>query len=582
LKFTGSVSPGSSNAFLAIAAAVATAVVGVGIPIAARCDEAAKPVGHQTIDVSAEHVDYFSDEDVVVARGRVQVKLPDGLAATGDAFAMDLRLQRLLVAGHVHFSTPSGGYDGAAVADFLAYHRIYFIPLVPEADRWTFRNGDYANPVKGLDMPGDTFYFPDVRGKKAYISGRRAVIDASTDVRFEPATVAILMGPKTPPLPAFVDNFSANPAFGQNSLAGATFDAPYQFFGSGHALDALHFRYNQAFTDPYYLSFEHHSIADSGAYAVFSINPMTQALKQWTLLGYLPEGTRNGLSLDAQLFTDQSGLGEPVTSNGFVDLQFVHALHQSSLLADATQAYDSLLPGVAQPDHPFILGLQWNSFQEPIFRSGFTYRLTSGVAMAHDAYGVTGTDSADVTLTDGAATLATPSFAGPFGSSVDATASTERTWMTFPNWIQTQSLAFTDGKEIEPRVYGVLSAVVQSVRTGDPALTIDSPNLATGLAPEPISLNGLPVFGTATTGDAAVSRVYGATVSWQPSPSFAFVTSDSRTFYTPGQPLPPTQLAFSVRANVTRTLYVTLGRVYYFNWENQSWSPRFSFQVSAQ
>ena len=525
---------------------------------------------------------YFSDDATVLARGEVRVTLPDGATASGDAFAMDLRLRRLLVAGHVHLSTPDGAYDGAAVADFLAYRRVYFIPLEPQADRWTFRNGDYSKPAKGLDMPGDVFYFPDLRGHRPYITGRRAVIDASTYVEFEPATAAILMGPDTPKLPSFVDNYSANPAFGQNSLAGATFDAPYQFEAGAHTLEALHFRYDQAIADPYFLSFEHHSVADDGAYAVFSLNPMTQYAKQWTLLGYAPSGARGAFSLDAQLFTTQHDLAQPSGANGFVDLQFIHALRQSSVLVDATQSYDSLLGNPVQPNHAFISGLQWSGYEQPIFRSGFTFRVASGAAWVHDAFGVSGKPQPNITMEDLSATLATPQLPGPFGSSLSATASDQRTWLSFPNQIASQSLVVSDGKLLAPKVYGVLSGLVQSVRTNDPALAVISPNAATGLVAQPASPNGLPVLGVPTTTTAAVERDYTAALSWQPNPAFQFAASDSRIFYAPGQPMAPTQLALSARADVTRTLFVTIGRIYYFDWQRQAWSPRFSFQVSAQ
>jgi len=154
--------------------------------------------------------------------------------------------------------------------------------------------------------------------------------------------------------------------------------------------------------------------------------------------------------------------------------------------------------------------------------------------------------------------------------------------LSFPNTIVTQTLVVSDGRLVAPKLYGVLSALVQSARTDDPALTVVSPNLATGIAPEPISPNGLPVLGYPTTTATAVDRDYGAAFWWQPSPAFQFSASEARIFYTPGQPVAPTQLSLVARADVTRTLFVTIGRVYYFNWENRSWSPRFSFQVSAQ
>jgi hypothetical protein len=557
-------------------------VVLFGFARTARADITPRDVGHARIEVSGDRVEYFGDDALVVARGNVAVMLPDGSRVSGDAFAMDLHQQRLLVAGHVRFFTASGEMDGAAISDFLAFGRVYFLPLVPAADKWTFFDGDYRSPAKGRDMPGDAFAFPDVQGRRPYVSGRAALIDAGTYVEVEPATTAILMGPDTPPLPAFGDNFSANPAFGQNALPGAAFDAPYPFYGSSHTLETVHARYDQNRADPYYVSFEHHSVGDDGAYAVMALNALSQSDKQWNLLGYDPMGTRQALSLDAQLFSTQSGLSQPSASNGFADLEYLAALRRSSLLVDATQSYDAFVSGPVLPDHPFVLGLQWSGYQTSLGRSGFTYRLTSGWSKVHDAFGVTGTAARDVETDFIGATIGSPLLAGPFKTNIYASASDEHTWLSFPNQVDAQTLLFSDSKEIAPKLYGVLSALVGSVRTGDPALVFASPNVATGLTPQPLSPNGLPVEQFPTTSARAVDRTYAITASWQPTSKFQFGMTAAHSTYGPGQPFAPSDISLDARANVTRSLFVTIGRVYYFNYLGQRWSPKFSIQVSGQ
>jgi len=548
----------------------------------AAADITPREVGHARIEISADRVTYFSDDALVVARGGVDVVLPDGSRVDGDAFAMDLRQKRLLVAGHVRFGTGAGELRGAALADFLAFGRMYFLPLVPSADRWTFVDGDYAHPLKGRDMPGDAFAFPDVRTQRPYVTGRHAIIDASTFVQMEPAATAILMGPETPPLPAFVDNYSQNPAFGQNALPGATFDAPYPFYGSGNALEAIHLRYDQNRVDPFFVSFEHHSVGDDGAFAVMSLNPLTQADKQWTLLGYMPAGATHSIALDAQLFTDQPGFSQPSSSNGFADLQYVDALRRSSALLDVTQIYDSLVAGPAQPDHPFVAGLQWSGYQEPIARTGFTFRVASGSGWIHDAFGVAGLRRPDVSSDFVSGVVASPSVAGPFGSSVSATASLEQTWLDAPDAVTSRTYSLSDGKQLAPWLYGVAFGVEQSVSARDPALDLSYPNEAVGLTPAPASPNGLPVFGAETTTQAADDRTFGVTLSWQPNPRFQFGTTAQRSFYSPGQPFAPSSLTFTLRANALRSLYVTVARTYDFNYFGEGWSPRFTVQVSGQ
>ena len=551
-------------------------------PSVAGADVVAHDVGHGRITVTADTVRYYADDAIVWGSGGAKTTLPDGTTATGDVFAMDLHAHRIELAGHVSFSTPAGIFTGAALSMNLSFGRTYFVPLVPAADRWTFFGSDYAHPARGRDMPGDVFVLPDVSAKRPYVAGKSALIDASTFVQIEPATTAVLGGPDTPPLPSFADNYSSNPAFGENALPGATFDAPYPFYGTGNSLEALHVRYDQNRADPYFLSFEHHAVADDGAYAVISLNPLTQPDKQWTLVGYLPEGPVHAFSASAQLFTVQDGLAQPSSSNGFVDWQYTSAWRQSSLTLDATQAYDSLLTGSGPPDHPFIIGVSWNGYQHELFRSGFTYRVTTGAAWERDRDGISGTGEDDLHTSFAGLTMGTPQVAGPFGSSLYGTASLEHTWLSFPDAVTTQTFVASDSAQLAKRVYGVLSDTFGSVRTDDPALAFASVNVATGLVPSLASPNGLPAFGTITTSPRIADRAYAYTLSWQPNSSLQFGTTTSRSDYSPAQTFPPWATTIGVRANVGRDLFLTAGRTYFYQWFGQGWSPRFTFQVSGQ
>ena len=71
----------------------------------------------------------------------VQFAKMNGFTVTGDAFSMDLKLNRFMVAGHVTLHDATGTVKGAAIADFLDFRRIYFVPVTGEPDRWTFLDG---------------------------------------------------------------------------------------------------------------------------------------------------------------------------------------------------------------------------------------------------------------------------------------------------------------------------------------------------------------------------------------------------------------------------------------------------------
>ncbi|MBV8727413.1 MAG: hypothetical protein JO233_06475, partial [Candidatus Eremiobacteraeota bacterium] len=90
------------------------------------------------IRLSANQVEFYYDRFVIQADGNVNVALPGGVDVTGDAFSMDLRLHRFLVAGNVAISAGAQTLHGAAMSDFLNFHRVYFVPVTDQPDRWTY------------------------------------------------------------------------------------------------------------------------------------------------------------------------------------------------------------------------------------------------------------------------------------------------------------------------------------------------------------------------------------------------------------------------------------------------------------
>lgn len=547
------------------------------------------------VRVRAHRIEYYGDAAIIVARGDVRVTEPDGSVVEGDVFVMSLGLRRLLVAGHVKLHTSAGVWSGAGFADFLVFRRQYFVPLEPQADRWTFFDYDYAHPKMGRQMPGDAFYIPDVSAVKPYIVGTSLTINASTYLRMSPAQFVLFDGAIwTMPLPPYTYNFSANQNFAVNALPGASFDVPYNLAGSPASLDALHFRVDQNLAVKEYLGVEHHSVFGRG-YALFSLSPATQPQKQWNLLGYDRTSPVAAVRVTTQLFTFQSGLSRPLASSGYADVQYSQGVRQSALLVDVTQEYSSLLARPALgyygdpshpwiPNHPFTFGVQWNGYYQPLFHSGLTYRLTSGYGMQYDSFGVTATSRPQVSAYSLGGSLFTPVYHGPFGTGINAAYSVGQTYFTFPNIVQTQDAAATISRRVAKGVILVGAAVFDSA-TSENASAIVSANQASGAVALPGSGNGLPfVLGPFLR---ATNRAYGVSVIWESSPEFQFTMSATQNDYSPEQiPLvagPPRYvLSGDVRVRVTRVLFVDLQRAYQFNWGGQPWSPRFQLLVTSQ
>ena len=84
------------------------------------------------IHLKANHVAFYYNRFLLEADGGVRVSVSDGTTITGQSFSMDLKLNRFVVAGSVHVSSPAGSQDGAALADFLDFSRVYFVPILPQ------------------------------------------------------------------------------------------------------------------------------------------------------------------------------------------------------------------------------------------------------------------------------------------------------------------------------------------------------------------------------------------------------------------------------------------------------------------
>lgn len=551
-----------------------------------------------TIDLQAQRVAYFSDSATIQARGNVVAALSNGVTVRGDACSIDLSLRRLVVAGHVRLESPSATYSGAAFADFLAFRRAYFIPLSPGPDRWTFLNDDYGQPEKGREMPGDAFFLTDLGDAKPFIVAKEVVIDPQNYVRFDTASFVFLNGGiQTPALPGYVRNFSQNQNFGVNSLAGATYDLPYGIAGSSTSLDTAHFRYDQQRKT--YFSFEHHSVFGQAGYAVFSVNPITQPAKQWSWLAYVPAGKNSALVFDAQLFTYQYGLIQPLSSNGFADLRFTQALRNSSVSAEVSQAYGNLLAPNAlgyygdpthsyTPNHPTTEGIEWSGYDQRAGRSGLTFRLLSGAGHARDVYGVNSTERHDVETVYVGAIVSTPVYPAPWGTGANASYQGQHVWLSYPNSADFQTITVSDSKRFSPKLALTASWLYQSAITQRVNETLASPNGSTGLIPQPASPNGLPLLAGALSVFPHVSnQALVLTAAVAPSPDFQLTVSAQRNDYRPIQePFvagpPRFQAAADVRTRLGKTLFIDVGRAYYFDWAGQRWSPLFSIQVSAQ
>ncbi len=577
--------------------------------------------GPTLVRLRADRVQFFYDRFLIEADGNVRVRTSDGMTMSGDTFSMDLRLNRFLVAGHVHVSDAAGSQDGAAIADFLDFDRVYLVPLTRESqsttgfpDRWTFIAGDFAHPAKGREMPGDTFYFPDLGDAKPYLTGTSAVIGARSFVRFSGGRFDAGQGLGLyVPVPSYYVNFSTDQHLGDNSLAGANYDATWEFAGNTNAISALHFRYDTV--NKTYMSFEQH-LSGPKAYAVFSINPMTRPSKFWALLLSDRPSARTQLRTFTQLHTFQFGLKSPLESQQVTSIQLTQALARSFLQANYQFQNFSLLPlGCYQghctvPNHPMSLQVSGQTFDEPVTRYFHGTRVYENVSYSigfqHDSLGlqtVGGVVYKTIWQHQLGFQLYMPGLKfGPDTSiptkyyAVDASFSKQRQWNSTAHYIDNTETDVSLSKVLDRHFLSYLSYTVKNV--GDHYGALQS-SIYPGFTPV---VNGVPYpgyqafHGIATFHTLSLGMNYtnGGNVSVNvlarkhtdfPAPIpffFQFAQPDLLGNFAVQDFLgqPPYDLTADLRVRINPHMSIDIQRSYYFNYSNLRWSPHFVFQVS--
>lgn len=530
-----------------------------------------------SIVVHSDRIAFYSNKYIVTGDGNVKVTLTDGTAITGRAFEMDLKLNRFVVAGDVAIVHGALNYTGAAFGEFLDLKRGYFIPVSPEPDRWTFLDGDYAQPVKGRLMPGDAFYMPETGGDHAFVIAKQAFIVPKTGIDLKPAWI-YTFGAYTP-TPNYYQNFSSNPYFAQNGLAGAVGAVGYPFLGGSHGDTTLFGRYDS--TNKTYLAIQQ-NLAWDDAYTVFSINPLTRPNKEYNLLGLIKTTNQRFQVYNFdQMNNVQSGFSEPSVSGAFSNLQLTYALRNSFLQLSGFQFWDSLIG--TSPEHPNDFTVSWVGSNQRVSKYiPISFKFRGGILTAHDEYGLgtfNGTPYTSYwqhylgfTIWSNPFNL-TPH--APFDQAVNFSMSydRERTIVSsFPRYQDQGVLTSTLSKLQGHKGSMYLSYVVNNQQD------ILGPLQSVFYPPTVISnpYNGLTYPGYAAFNGLSTTRDLQYAYTYTPSAYFSSTISADKYDNFP-QAIPfynssPYDLTLRVNARINPILSVLISRTYYFNFGGQGWN----------
>jgi hypothetical protein len=553
------------------------------------------------IHLQADRIDFYYDRYLVEANGHVRVTISDGEYMTGDTFSMDLKLNRFLIASHVHLRSPGGNLDGAAISDFLTFRRIYFVPVITKPDRWTYENGNLTKPLKGRAMPGDVFYFPDLSHAHVSYSAKSAVISANQFVRFHDVRT---LG-QALPLPSFYVYFGSSQDLAQNSLSGANYDATWNATGNANSISAIHVRYDSY--NHAYLSFEQHLAGtDPHEYAVFSVNPLTKEAKFWNLITGEHIGSKFQVNTFSQLYTFQSWLTQPSASAQTTYVSLIQAFPHSSLQSFFNTTNYNLL-GYGAPaalNHPNFDTMTWTSFNNRIFKTPLYLQYSYGFGYNHDEfrplqdYG--GVEYTTIWNHLFGATFSLPNV--KIGNPdkryalyyLNADFNWQRQWYSVPHHVNSQNTTLSLSRQF--------SRLLNAYLTYNVANASDLYNQG-GYAPYVPSVPGEPpdeAFSAFRGASTQRQTNLGLTYSASPDLVTSLVVTHHDDFpaaypnlFTP-PPLnaigqyeysnylgwPPWEMTGEVRARILSHLVVDVQRGYFFHFGSQIWTPQFVVQFS--
>src|SRR5581483_5560971 len=180
---------------------------------------------------------FFSDTLQIVARDGATLAFADGTAGAADAAFVDLKNDRVVLAGHARLAHRGVSVRADAIAVELAGDRVDLLDAASGVTRTTRALG----PAVPADIDAQRFAFPDVSDRNAFIRSRHAAITPHADVRFRPAAFPTSVGGL--PVPSYLYTFATGAGFGATSLPGSDFDQPYGLWGSPTSLTAVHARW---------------------------------------------------------------------------------------------------------------------------------------------------------------------------------------------------------------------------------------------------------------------------------------------------------------------------------------------------
>jgi hypothetical protein len=505
-----------------------------------------------TATLDGASVFFFSDTLTLVARGGARFALADGTRASADAAYVDLKTDRVVLAGHARVVRGDASADADAVALEIDGSRVDLLDAATGVTRTTRALG----PASPAEFDAQRFAFPDVDDRYAFIKSRHATIVAHASVRFSPASFPTSVGGV--PVPSYLHTFATGAGFSSSSLQGATFDQPYGLWGSPNALTALHARWESG-PGPA-LGLQQQIVSGDDAYVTGAIDAPLRGYPAAGFNAYRRLGSHYTLSADGTA-SRYGAAGHVALGSGFVGLDYYPTTFGSS----------SFTASLRTQDRPLFGGATWR------LRGSYGFDAQKGGLLGQlpdaPSYSTVWRRGLDLSI-------AAPTIHIPLGATLATNYDIARTWYSFPHAFNSYSANATATRPLTRTLtlFAYYNATwSQNVYPNAQALFYPAP-----IAP-PLLPDGTPYFGYGAFNGAGTSRTEIGALQFTPNSSTSYRLTVTHSADFPqyrGFGRPQWEARGDVKFRPFRNIGIDVGRAYDFDWGGMRWQPRWSFAIT--
>ncbi len=517
----------------------------------ARAAEPAK------VDVRGDDVAFYpyAGATTVAANGHVVARAGSRIIRA-DALQYNVNTARITAAGDVRVTQGTRLTMGEAYEVDLATGEATVLRLTPGPSTFSLGAEPTAPEIERPAAVG-TFAEAALDRERPYIRSHHAIVVPGASVRMTPAEFPTGAGPAVA-LPTFLYTLVQNQNLAQNAGPGASFDQPYNLFGSTNSLTAAHVRYDAQ--NGVTLGVDNRLVERDRAYAVTSLLPF--------------RGRRADLLAYQQL---RPGVQQTLSASHTFGASHVDAAAYR-LQATGRASIETLTGSVFAATNSVELAL--STIPHDVGRY-FSYQLRTGYGYDHALYGYPFAN-AFRTFAGGYVTLPGATL---LGTSVNARYDVALTAYDFPHEVTSGTLTLSAGRAFSRgvNVYASSAFAQTANRYRDGAVG----RRALGLPVAPDALrtpDGTPYLGYFAFAGSNTFRTY------QVQTSFAGRRGDDRVQFTlvhtrdfpqfDGYGRPPFTVSVDVTRRLTPTIRIELGRSYTFGWAGRYLSPQYTFGIS--